>query len=122
MHFRVRKNIIQLIRVAYDPSKKKGVNTVVGSVRLGKPDLPAELQLVLTPAEVAEFNAWLNTRHRADILRDELAALTLAETLAHAERWFEREGDSNVARTVATDIFAQWQSLRRQMTKSGLLS
>ena len=122
MHFRVRKNIIQLIRVAYDPSKKKGVNTVVGSVRLGKPDLPAELQLVLTPAEVAEFNAWLNTRHRADILRDELAALTLVETLANAERWFEREGDSNVARTVATDIFAQWQSLRRQMTKSGLLS
>jgi hypothetical protein len=53
MHFRVRKNVIQLIRVTYDAGKKKGVNTVVGSVRLNRPELSAELQLALTPAEVA---------------------------------------------------------------------
>ena len=122
MHFRVRKNVIQLIRVAYDPGKKKGVNTVVGSVRLHKPELSPDLQLALTPTEVAEFNAWLNTRHRADVLREELAALTLVETLSSAERWFEREGDSEVARTAAADSVAQWQSLRRQMARSGLLS
>ena len=122
MHFRVRKNVIQLIRITYDAGKKKGVNTVVGSVRLNRPELSAELQLALTPDEVAGFSAWLNTRHRADVLREELAALTLVETLTSAERWFEREGDSEVARAAATDIVTQWQSLRRQMAKSGLLS
>lgn len=121
MHFRVRKNVIQLIRTTYDAGKKKGVNTVVGTVKLAKPVIAADLAAMLTPAEAAEFDTWLKTQHRADSLREELAALGLAETMASAECWFARTGDSLAARIAAADIVAQWQSLRRVMTKNGLL-
>lgn len=121
MHFRVRKNVIQLIRVNYDAGKGKGVNTVVGSVKLAEPQLPAELQAALTAAEQAEFSEWLSTRYRTEAVREELAALTLAETMAAAERWFEREGDTQAARTTADSVVLQWQSLRRSMAKRGLL-
>jgi hypothetical protein len=121
MHFRVRKNVVQLIRVSYDASKKRGVNTVVGAVKLVRPDLSAELQALMSPEEVVEFQNWLTTRHRADTLRDELAALTLADSMADAERWFEREGASQAAWVAATSIVMQWQSLRRRMVKNGLL-
>ena len=92
MHFRVRKNVIQLIRTNYDETKKKGVNTIIGVVKLAKPELSTELRQVLTSEEVAAFEAWINTKHRTNVLREELAALTLAETLNLAEKWFEREG------------------------------
>lgn len=121
MHFRVRKNVIQLIRITYDPEKKKGVNSVIGTVRLVKPQLSAELQKSLKPEEIEEFEAWLKTRHRADKLRDELSALTLTESMLAAERWFESEGDSNTARQVAAGYVAQWQSLRKVILKNGLL-
>jgi PHP family Zn ribbon phosphoesterase len=121
MHFRVRTNIIQLLRTKYDPAQKKGINTIVGTVKLIDPELSSELQQKLTPAEVEEFHLWLNTKHRTDRLREELAALTLIDTLANAERWFDREGTSHSARMLAIDIVAQWQSLRRQISKSGLL-
>jgi hypothetical protein len=121
MHFRVRQNVIQLIRVTYDSEKKKGVNSVIGTVKLIKPHLSGELQKSLTPEEIVEFEAWLTTRHRADKLRDELAALTLAETMLAAERWFELEGDSDAARQIAAGTLAQWQSLRKVMVKNGLL-
>lgn len=121
MHFRVRKNVIQLLRIQYDASQKKGINNIVGTVKLTNPELSGELRQVLTSAEAEEFHLWLNTKYRTDTLREELAALTLTDTLAHAERWFEREGNTHAARMVATDIVAQWQSLRRQISKSGLL-
>ncbi|MDQ9172262.1 hypothetical protein Q8A64_17770 [Oxalobacteraceae bacterium R-40] len=117
----MRKNVIQLIRITYDSDKKKGVNSVVGTVKLVKPHLSGELQKSLTPEEIEQFEAWLKTRHRADNLRDELAALTLAESMLAAERWFESEGDSDAARQVAAGYVAQWQSLRKVMVKNGLL-
>jgi hypothetical protein len=121
MHFRVRKNVIQLIRVTYDAEKKKGASEVVGTVRASKPILSGELQKSLTPEEMEEFESWLKTRHRADTLRDELAALTLVDAMSAAERWFETEGNSNAARMVAAGFVRQWQSLRKVMVKSGLL-
>ena len=121
MHFRVRKNVVQLIRTTYDESKKKGSSSIVGTIRLANPDLSEELRQLLTAEEVAAFEAWLQTHHRVDVLRDELAALTLAEAMGQAERWFEREGDSVAARSTAADIVFQWQSIRRLLAKHGLL-
>jgi hypothetical protein len=121
MHFRVRKNVIQLIRIAYDADKKKGVNTVVGSVKLARPELTDELRRSLSPEEVAEFEAWVGTHHRAETLRDELAALTLADTMTRAERWFRRKGGSHAAQATAAEVVGQWQSLRRTLVKNGLL-
>ena len=121
MHFRVRKNVIQLIRTHYDESKKKGVNTIIGVVKLANPQLPTELRQVLTVEEVAAFEAWINTKYRINVLREEIAALTLAETLNLAEKWFEREGKSGAAQSAARDIVFHWQSMRRLFAKNGLL-
>ncbi len=121
MHFRIRKNVVQLIRVRYDAGRKKGVNTVVGTVKLVNPVLTNELQAALTPAELAEFRAWLSSQHRSELLREELTALTLAEAMARATRWFEREGDTQAARIAASEIVVQWQALRRRLAKAGLL-
>jgi DNA-binding transcriptional regulator GbsR (MarR family) len=121
MHFRVRKNVIQLIRTTYDPGKKKGVNTTVGAVKLARPELSSEVRRELTPEELSEFETWVETHHRTNTLREELAALTLSEAMAQAEKWFEREGDSISARAAAADIVFQWQSLRKLLAKKGLL-
>jgi hypothetical protein len=121
MHFRIRKNIIQLIRATYDASKKKGVNTIVGTVKLASPELSDELRQKLTLEEINALEVWINTQHRADMLREELAAMTLVETMSLAEKWFEREGNSNSAQTMARDILFQWQAMRRLFNKNELL-
>jgi len=121
MHFRVRKNVIQLIRISYDAQKKRGTNTIVGSVRLADPVLDAATKAVLTAEEVEEFERWLLQYRRLEELKQELAALTLPEALANAQLWFERQGNSETCRSVANDIFLQWQSLRRLLSKKGLL-
>lgn len=121
MHFRVRRNVIQLIRTTYDESRKKGNSAVIGTVKLASPELTDELRRDLTPDEAAEFASWVETRHRANALREELAALTMVETMAQVEKWFEREGNSPAARKAATDIFFHWQALRRLLAKNGLL-
>jgi len=121
MHFRVRKNVIQLIRTTYDGSKKRGNNAIIGTVKLVSPELSDELRGALTAAEITDFETWLKTHRRSDALREELAALTAAETMAQAEKWFEREGDSVAARNAARDIIFHWQSLRRLFSKNGLL-
>lgn len=121
MHFRLRKNVIQLIRTTYDESKKKGNNTIIGTVRLSKPMLTDELRMKLTREEISAFETWVNTQHRTEMLREELAALALAETMALAEKWFERESDSNAARIAVRDIVFHWQSLRKTLVNKGLL-
>lgn len=121
MHFRVRKNVIQLIRTKYDDGKKRGVNTIIGTVNLAKPELSDDLRQKLTADEVAAYDTWIIARHRVDMLREEMAALTLAETINLAEKWFEREGNSSAAKTVASDIVFHWQSMRKILLKSELL-
>ena len=121
MHFRLRKNVIQLIRTTYDESKKKGNNTIIGTVLLSKPILSDELRLKLAEEEISAFNLWLNTQHRTDRLREEIAALTLAETMSLAEKWFERENNSGTAHIAVRDIVSNWQSLRKVLANKGLL-
>jgi hypothetical protein len=121
MHFRVRKNVIQLIRTTYDGARKKGNSAIIGRVQLARPELTAELRASLTDGEVASFETWLKTQRRSETLREELAALTVAETMNHAQRWFEREGDSPAARAAAQDILSHWQALRRLFARKGLL-
>lgn len=84
-------------------------------------ELSNELRESLSPQELLEFDAWVRNQHRADRLKDELAALTLADGMSRAERWFEQEKESEAAHMVATEIVAQWQSLRKVLIKNGLL-
>jgi len=121
MHFRIRKNVIQLIRTSYDESKKKGVSIILGTVALSKPELSNDLALKMTDTEISAFKAWLETQHRSVMLREEMAAITLAETMDLAERWFDRENQSTIAQLTAQDIMSRWQSLRKMFAKKGLL-
>lgn len=122
MHFRIRKNVIQLIRSVYDKTTKKSVATVVGTVRLKRPELTPDLREKLTEDEIASFEDWVAARHRTDLLEQELAALTLANTMAKAQVWFERADEPDPAdRVIAADIVRSWQSLRRALVKKGLL-
>src|SRR5690625_983026 len=91
MHFRVRKQVVQLVRMSYDPDIKRGRTQVVGSVPLADPVLPDELSEQLTAEEVAEFSTWVATHHRARLLRQELAALSLAEQMDLARKWLEQQ-------------------------------
>lgn len=117
MHFRLRKNVIQLIRITYDDTKKKGNNAIIGTVKVSNPILSEDLRLKLTSEEMKAFDIWLNTQYRTDRLREEIAALTLAENMLLAEKWFEREGDSKSAQLVAHDIVSQWHNMRRLLMK-----
>jgi len=121
MHFRIRKNVIQLIRTTYNDSKKRGINSIIGTILLSKPDLSEELRMQLTAEEISAFETWIDTQHRTNMLREEIAALTLAETMALAEKWFERDSDSRTTHAVVRDIVFHWQSLRRVLAKKGLL-
>ncbi|MDD5271540.1 MAG: hypothetical protein PHU14_02355 [Methylovulum sp.] len=121
MHFRVRKNVIQLIRVTYDGNTKKGNNAIIGSVKLSAPEISDELRAKMTDTEVQAFQVWLDTLHKTAMLREEVAALTLAETMVLAEKWFERENGPSAAQMAAQEIVFQWQSLRKIFLKKGLL-
>ena len=121
MHFRVRKNVIQLVRMRYEPETKRGRSEIVGSIKLANPVLNEELQAQLTADEIAEFAHWLETHHRKESVRQELAALTLADTLALAEAWFQQQGNSATAQDITPEILAAWQSLRRVLGKNKLI-
>lgn len=122
MHFRTRRHVVQLIRMTYDSTIRRGRAEVVGSVKLADPVLPDVLRTKLTSAELSEFETWVATRHRANWLKQELAALTLADQMEQAQLWFERQDEGKeAARLVADGLLHSWQSLRRVLKQRGLL-
>lgn len=120
MHFRVRKNVVQLIRITYDADKKRGVNTVVGAVPLAKPELPPDLHAMLSVDERAAFAEWVQVHWHTRQMKQELAALTLGDALAQATGWFEQHADTPTARAIAFDVSQQMQLLRRTLRDKGL--
>lgn len=121
MHFRTRRNVVQLVRTTYDDVGKKPKAVVVGRLRLDKPVLSAELQGELSAAEQQEFREWLEGNYRTQMLREELAALTLPETLALANDWFIRNKDSPAATAAAASLLPSLQALRKTLRAGGFL-
>jgi hypothetical protein len=121
MHFRLRKNVVQLVRTSYDPATKKPKAAVVGRMPLGQPKLSPELKRELTEAEIAEAEAWIEGQHRMNSLKEEFAALTLPESISLASRWFSRNADSPAAAAVIPQLLPALQSLRKMLRKQGLL-
>ena len=64
MHFRLRKNVVQLVRTLYNPDTKKPRAVVVGSMLLKQPSVSAELRSKLTEDEVAEAEEWIEGQFR----------------------------------------------------------
>lgn len=121
MHFRRRKNVVQLVRTSYDPAAKKPKATVIGRMPLRQPKLSPELKRKLTEAEIAETKAWIEGQHRMNSLREELAALTLPESIVLANRWFSRSADEPAAAALIPQLLPALQSLRKTLRKQGLI-
>ena len=121
MHFRIRKQVVQLVRMNYDATIKRGRAQVVGSVKLSDPILPENLRSELTQQEIDEFEQWMATQYRSHTLKQELAALTLAEQIDLAGEWFKTEGNNATTRIVADEIVRSWKELRKQLMQHDIL-
>ncbi|HKY91033.1 MAG TPA: hypothetical protein VJM11_08335 [Nevskiaceae bacterium] len=121
MHFRARRNVVQLVRTTYDDIGKKPKASVVGRIRLDRPVISEELRTALTENELREAQAWIEGNCRTQMLREELAALTLPETLALANGWFARNKDSPAAAAAAASLAGGLQALRRTLKSAGFI-
>ena len=86
MHFRLRKNVVQLVRTLYNPVTKRPKTVVVGRMPIDQPKLTRELKKMLTEDEIAEAEQWIDGQFRLNSLKEELAALTLGESISAANR------------------------------------
>ena len=121
MHFRIRKNVVQLVRTTYNSETKKPKAEVVGRIPLNEPAITDELRKKLSAAEAAEAEFWITNQHRMTSIREELAALTLGETLNMANRWLTRQGDTETASAAAAAFLPELQALRRTLKAQDLL-
>jgi len=121
MHFRLRKHIVQLIRTSYDPDEKKPKATVVGRMPLKQPELTPELRSKLTEHEIAEAEEWIEGQYRMNSLKEELAALTLPESISAAHRWLSRNADNPAAAAIIPQLLPVLQALRKMLRNKGLL-
>jgi len=121
MHFRLRKNVVQLVRTLYNPDTKKPRTAVVGRMPLRQPELSPELKSKLTEDEIAEAEEWIAGEFRMISHKEELAALTLPETIAAANRWFSRNSDNPVATAIALQLLPEFKILRKMLRGKGLL-
>ena len=121
MHFRLRKNVVQLVRTSYNPDSKRPKTTVVGRMPLSQPKLSPELKGKLTEAEIVETEEWIEGHYRLNSLKEELAALTLPESISAAHRWFSRNADNPAAAAIIPQLLPALQALRKMLRKQGLV-
>lgn len=115
MHFRIRKNVVQLVRTEYNPETQRPKTTIVGKMSLSNPVVTEELKRLLSSEELAETNTWIKHNNRIALLREEMAALTLADTLSLANRWFKRQGDSEAAIAAAAELGHELNAIRKTL-------
>ena len=121
MHFRIRKNVVQLVRTSYNPLTKKPRTKIVGRMQLKQPKLSKELKSKLTADEIAEAEEWINGQFRVSSLKEELAALTLSESILAANRWFSRNANNPAAMEIALQLLPAFKVLRKMLRGKGLL-
>ena len=121
VHFRYRKNVVQVVRTTYDPATKKPRAEIVGRFLRSdvKPD--AESLAGCTPAEVEEVHRWIAGNMKANSVAIEHAARSLSEQIAKAAEWFDTTDDMDSARLLATEVLQQWAQLRSGLRRRGLL-
>ena len=121
MHFRLRKNVVQLVRTSYNPVTKKPRTVVVGRMLLKQPKVSPELRSKLTEDEIVEAEEWIEGQFRMNSLKEELAALTLPESISAANRWFSRNADNPAATAIALQLLPAFKTLRKMLRGKGLL-
>lgn len=121
MHFRLRQKVVQLVRTSYNPETKKPRTEVVGRMLLKQPVLSDELKSKLTEEEIEEAEEWIEGHYRMSSLKEELATLTLPESMSAARRWISRNSDSPSTPAIVNQILPELQALRRTLRRKGLL-
>jgi len=121
MHFRLRKNVVQLVRTLYNPDTKKPKTVDVGRMPLKQPAVSSELRSKLTEDEIAETEEWIEGQFRVNSLKEELAALTLPESISAANRWFSQNTDNPAAMAIALQLLPAFKTLRKMLRGKGLL-
>lgn len=121
MHFRYRDNVIQVIRTTYDKESKRGRSVVVGRLPRLSLAIGDNLRDACTLDELREIEAWVAENQRAEALKSELAAMTLAEQLNRANLWFSANKDSEAAKRLAAEAHFAWLELVRDLRKLELL-
>ena len=121
MHFRLRKNVVQLVRTSYNPDTKKPKTEVVGRMQLKQPKLSTELKKKLTKEEIAEAREWIDGQYRVTSLKEELAALTLEESITAANNWLSRNEGNPAATAIALQLLPAFKALRKTLRGKGLL-
>jgi hypothetical protein len=120
MHFRVRKNAVQVVRTQYDAERKRARSTIVGRVPLTDLKISDEFAAACTPEELTEVRAWLRNYGEFEKLKQEYSAKSLPQSMMLAGGWF-RQADPDAARLLAASIQREWVMLRTQLKKRGLI-
>ena len=76
-----------------------------------------EINDELTAEEYVQACAWIEHEQRTTGLREELAARTLAETLAAANRWFQRQENLAELDWITGSILPELQLLRKTIKR-----
>lgn len=121
MHFRVRNNIIQIIRTSYDEANKKSKSTILGRLNKNNPVIEDQLRSACSPVEITEIEQWIQHNHKVGLLKAEHAANTLKEHILLANEWFSSCDEDSTAELLASEIQFEWQKLRKTFKKRGLL-
>jgi|GEM_PF-1315378 len=122
MHFRLRNNVVQIIRVTYDPQTKRGKNAIVGRLNKANPVITDELKKGCTEGELSEITQWIQNAQRKHSIQNEHAALTAAEQLQATAAWMAAQTDQAHAQKVYDQIRTAWLKVRQQAASAGLIT
>lgn len=120
MHFRFRGNNIQVVKSQKIGLDDKAKSVPLGSINRATLKISDKLRNNCTPAELAEIESWVKRYRAIDDVRRHHAAVTLAEQMAAAAKWFE-QSTPDEARPIADDVMATSVLLRRVLNRRGLI-
>ncbi len=79
MHFRPRKNAIQLVRTTYDATTKRGRYATIGNVPKSSLALTDDVAAKLTPEEKQEFETFVTNYRNTTALQAKVYAFQFPE-------------------------------------------
>jgi len=120
MHFRFRGNNIQVVKSKPEGSTGKAKSVPIGSINRATLAISDALRGNCSSTELKEIEAWVKRYQAVDDLKYKYAALTLAEQIAAAIRWFETATPVE-AYQVVDDTLTATTALRKVLSKRGLL-
>jgi hypothetical protein len=118
MHFRIRNKAIQLIRTTYDPVRKRGIATVVGSVPRRSPELPENVAAALTADEISEYETFQASQASIAVLEAKLAAHSFPATVQKIIAYIDETTDSKERDLLVGYLQAASLNLRRFSRRS----